>query len=312
MFKIHLPWVGCRELSLRDLFAERGIRFGMACEASSFDSSVQAPLILKHCHVVVPEVSGKMMYTQPQRGVWDFSMMDALVAKAEANEMKVFGHTTMWHMQNPDWLEPTLANVTRDEGMYILREHVMTWVHHFKDKLIGMDVINELGAVMSGTGWAKYLGMECANEAIIAAENACGWAIPLYYNSFFNDDADADFAINMLDMVDGIGVQLHLEAAFDYSAKFNRVRRILEACRQQKKSARFSEVTVYDPTNNMRRVAEVYADTIRLMKEYLDVVTDYVTWGVKYPAWNGRHVLFDKDGKQTEAFRAVANELVIT
>lgn len=75
---------------------------------------------------------------------------------------------------------------------------------------------------------------------------------------------------------------------------------------------RFSEVTVYDPTNNMQKIANVYGDTIRLMKEYLDVVTDYVTWGVKYPAWNGRHVLFDSAGKPTQAFRAVVNEMVIT
>lgn len=311
MFKLHLPWVGYREPSLRDLFAERGVRFGMACEASSFDSAVQAPLILKHCAVVVPEVSGKMFYTQPERGIWNFSMMNALIEKAEQNGLKVFGHTTMWHLQNPYWLEPMLEVATRDEGMYLLREHVMTWVHEFKGKLIGMDVINELGAVMSGTGWAKYLGMGCAIEAIIAAENADA-SLPIYYNSFFNDDADADFAINMLEVVDGIGIQLHLEAANDYSAKFARIRRILDACRENGCSARFSEVTVYDPTNDMQKVADVYRDTIRLMKEYLDVVTDYVTWGVKYPAWNGRHVLFDAQGKPTQAFRAVVNEMVIT
>lgn len=311
MFRIHLPWVGYREPALRDLFAERGVRFGMACEASSFDSSVQAPLIKKHCAVVVPEVSGKMEHTQPQRGVWDFSMMDALVEKAEANGLKVFGHTTMWHLQNPAWLYPTLASATRDEGMAILREHVMKVVSHFKGKLIGMDVINELGAVMSGYGWAQYLGMGSAVVAIIASEQADN-ELPIYYNSFFNDDADADFAINMMGLVDGIGIQLHLETAFDYSAKFARIRRILDECRLEGKTARFSEVTVYDPTNNMTGVANVYADTIRLMKEYLDVVTDYVTWGVKYPAWNGRHVLFDKDGKPTEAFKAVVNELVIT
>lgn len=307
---VYLPFIASQAPSLKDAFATYGVRFGMACEASSFDSSVQAPLILKHAAVVVPEVSGKMVHTQPQRGVWDFSMMDALVERAELHGLKVFGHTALWHLQNPEWLEPTLANVTRDEGMTILYNHVKAWVGHYRHKLIGLDVINELGAVMNGVGWAKYLGMGCAIEAIIAAENADA-SLPLYYNSFFDSDTDAQFAIDMLEVVDGIGIQLHLDLN-DHTEKFDRLRRVMDGCMRMGKPVRFSEVSVYDPTNNMEKIADVYRDTIRLMKEYRGYVTDYVTWGVKYPAWNGRHVLFDKDGKPTAAFNAVVNELVIT
>lgn len=311
MHTVYIPFVRTSIPSLRDLFAEIGVRFGMACEASSFDSAVQAPLIEKHCAVVVPEVSGKMGYTQPTRGVWDFSLMDALVERAHEKGLQVFGHTAMWHLQNPAWLYPTLQTITRDEGYGILQDHIRKYMAHFRGKLVGVDVVNELGAVMDGYGWAQYLGMGCVTAAIIAARQVAP-ETPIYYNSFYDSDEDARLAIDLLPTVDGIGIQLHLNTALDNTLKWERIRKILQACKDAGKPARFSEVSVYDPSGNMDAIANLYGSTIYLLKEWVGTVTDYVTWGVKYPAWNGRHVLFDGQGKPTKAYYEVVNGLVVT
>lgn len=79
-----------KEITLKDAFSEVGVRFGMACEGSSFDSSVQAPLIKTHCAVVVPEVSGKMVHTQPLKDIWDWNFLNSLVNAAKKNNIAVF------------------------------------------------------------------------------------------------------------------------------------------------------------------------------------------------------------------------------
>lgn len=308
----YLPVVHNEIPALKDVFARWGVRFGMACEAYSFDSSVQAPLIKKHCAVCVPEVSGKMVYTQPDKGRFDFTGLDALIERCQEHGIDVFAHTVLWHIQNPDWLVTAMETADTFGRWWLMQHHVWTLVQHVAGKVIGLDLVNEAGAVGTGTGWGQYLGMDFVEQAFKLAYKTAP-ALPLYYNSFFDSDDDADLAIRLLGSMDveGIGVQLHLQTDQDYSAKFDRVRRILGNSAEYGSPVRFSEVTVLDPLGDDKRVAEIFADTIRLMIEYPGVVKDYITWGVKYPAWNGRHVLFDRAGKPTKAFWSVCEELSI-
>lgn len=313
MPKIFLPMISNTNISLKDVFSNFGVRFGMAGEAYMFDSSVRLPIIQKHCSVFVPEVSGKMESIQPSPGLFDFTLLDRLIDKCWVNGIDLFAHTAYWHMQNPAWLEAALVTYTKEDGYEILRRHIEAYVRHLAEAHVaGIDVVNEAGMVGEDAGWAKYLGTESAEYAFKVARDTCDHSdvIPLFYNSFFENDLDVLFALNLLRYADGIGIQLHLETARDYTEKFNRARRIMEACKNAGKVVRFSEVTVLDPTNNQKNIANVYRDTIKLMKEYPGVVTDYVTWGVKYPAWNGRHVLFDNEGKPTEAYWVVVEELL--
>lgn len=310
LHEVYLPIVRNEIPALKDVFAQHGVRFGMACEASSFDSSVQAPLIKSHCAVCVPEVSGKMVRTQPDRGRFDFTYLDSLIERCQAHGIDVFAHTALWHIQNPDWLVPALDAAGPFERWWLMQNHVETLVRHLDGRVIGLDLVNEAGAVGTGMGWGQYLGMAFVEQAFEIAHRAAP-EVPMYYNSFFDSDDDADLAIRLMPImeVEGIGVQLHLVTNQDYSAKFERVRRIMSASKAHGLPVRFSEVTVLDPLGDDKRVAAIYADTIRLMLEYPGVVTDYVTWGVKFPAWNNRHVLFDRSGKPTKAFWAVVNEL---
>ena len=309
MFNTYLPIVMHSEYGLKEYFANRDIEFGMAGEYSSFDSSVQYPLIHRHAATFTTEVSIKMAYTQATRGVWDFSYADKTIARAKADGKKVHGHCAVWHIQNPPWLEPTLETVSLDEGYNILEEHVMNTVSHFAPQCDSMDIVNEYGAVMDGYGWGKYLGNTVAPYAMDIANKYKG-DCKLYYNSFFDSDIDANFAINMLPYVDGIGVQLHLAVAKDYRDKLDRIARVLQACKDVGKPARFSECTVLKGVDGtMEDVARVWRDIVRFALGWGGTVINVTQWGVKYPAWGYRHVLFDDKGLPTIAYDAVVEEL---
>lgn len=55
-------------------------------------------------NMVTPENEMKWAYCEPQRGVHTYGSGDAIVAYAQQHNMKVRGHTLVWHQQFPDWL----------------------------------------------------------------------------------------------------------------------------------------------------------------------------------------------------------------
>ena len=107
--KLHFPFIGKHAPALKDLFAQRGIRFGMAGEYYQFESSVSLPIVTRHAATFTSEVSMKMEYTQPVSGMWNFTYADKLVQYCQYYGIAVHGHCGVWHMQNPDWLPAALV-----------------------------------------------------------------------------------------------------------------------------------------------------------------------------------------------------------
>lgn len=309
MNNIFFPIIHGGLVSLKDAFSKRGIVFGMAGEHTSFDN--WGGLIKTHAASMTTEVSLKMEFTQPVQDMWSFLYADALVEKCHAEGITVHGHCVMWHMQNPAWLFPTLETMTYDERQNVLYKHVKNLVSHYKDKLVGLDLVNEYGAILEYGSWGAYLGRDCVPFAYNVARQYAG-DMKLYYNSFFPSEEDVDLAISLLPLVDGIGIQLHLYYGQNLDAHFTKLRRLIEACRAANKPVRFSECTVLNaPDGTMDDVVYMWRRIVRFAMEYPFTVVALTQWGVKYPAWDGRHVLFDREGKPTLAFYAVIDELRI-
>jgi len=280
----------------------------MAGEYSNFDSSVQLPIIKKHCATFTSEVSLKMEHTQPFRNMWNFSYADQLAAKCEQHGIAMHGHCGIWHLQNPPWLEPALQVANEEQRYYILTAHVINLLKHFGGVCQSMDVVNEFEPGMALI-WGAYLGYEAGSWALEVVKLYKG-DCKIYYNSFFKTDSDADYAISVLPHTDGIGVQLHLNTWSDYTALFARVRRMAEACKAVGKRVRFSEISVVQgDAATFANVCDVYRQIVRLALEYPLTITDFVTWGVKGQSWNGGYLLFDTAGKENAAFWAVVDEL---
>ncbi len=190
--------------------------------------------------MIEPEDSLKWEIVHPQKDRFDFSKGDQIVEFAAAHDMKVRGHTLVWHRQNPQWL--TDGRYTSKELAKILEDHIKTVVGHYRGKIFAWDVVNEAfdethdGSLRS-TIWREQPGIEPGarsssfdrsqkpRKPYDFIEQALRWAREadpqalLFYNEAeaekINPKSDAILAM-VSDFrrrgvpIDGIGFQMHI------------------------------------------------------------------------------------------------------
>ncbi len=179
-------------LGLKDAYAGKFL-IGCAGEVPGRLSPAELANIKFHYNIITPENSMKPQPTQPTEGAYNFAGPDALVNWAGENNLKVWGHTLVWHAQTGRWFfqgtngEPA----TRELAMERLRKHIMTVAGHYKGKVIGWDVVNE--AIADGgsgetenlrkSSWYTTIGPDVLTMAFQWAHEADP-AAQLYYNDY--------------------------------------------------------------------------------------------------------------------------------
>ncbi|KAF3916110.1 Exoglucanase [Arthrobotrys entomopaga] len=122
--------------------------FGQATETYTLDGDAPYAVIAEAANAefnrVTPENTMKWETIEPQQGVFDFTLGDALVAWADANDQAVRGHTLVWHSQLPDWVNYPAVPWTKETLKPVLENHVRTIVRHYKGKVDMWDVVNEM------------------------------------------------------------------------------------------------------------------------------------------------------------------------
>jgi len=127
---------------MRNLAHTAGIRFGTAVNVEALGTdAAYSKLLAREFDLVTPENAMKFSVIQPERGRFDFTQADALVAFAEAHAMQVNGHVLVWDQQLPDWL--TQGHFSSDELKAILREHIQTVVARYRGRVASWDVAAE-------------------------------------------------------------------------------------------------------------------------------------------------------------------------
>src|SRR6185295_8814256 len=162
-----------------------GFFIGAAVAMSPFRNEAEyLGTLRREFNIIVAENAFKWDSVHPARATFNFADTDALVDFAQANNIKVRGHTLVWHNQIPGWL--TGGNLTRDEVIEILREHILTLVGRYAGRIAAWDVVNE--AVDDGTGglrtnsfWYQRIGPDYVKLAFEFARQADPNAL-LYYN----------------------------------------------------------------------------------------------------------------------------------
>jgi GH35 family endo-1,4-beta-xylanase len=298
---VYLPIVSNQQPSLKAAFARHGMQFGFAVASSSFRNKVTGAIIEQHASIVATENAMKMEYTQPQRGVYDFSEADKIVEHASGLGVDVHGHSASWANQNPAWLNS--GNFSRNELANILKEHVSKLSIHYTDKIVSLDTANE-GYVC---GLNEGVWLPIGDDYIKYSFESCGYDHPLMYNSFFPANDEYDKAISLLNKgwASGIGIQLHLH--YDgWETILTRTDRFLDRIRALGAWARFSEVGVLAPEPQQ---SAIYAAMTQLAIKHKDIVRGVIVWGVTDPAWRGDVTLFDSEGKPKPCYDAVADVL---
>lgn len=133
------------EYGLNDAAKARGkLYFGTATEPSKFLNDAAYYRQLNNTHdfgQLVPEASMKWDQTEPERGIFDFSVGDQIVDQAATNGQIVRCHNLLWHLSTPDWVvNGGFDNATL---ISIIENHVTQVVEHYKGKCYAWDVVNE-------------------------------------------------------------------------------------------------------------------------------------------------------------------------
>lgn len=109
--------------------------------------------MFKHQYnLVTAENDMKPQYLSSAKGVYNFANADTLVNWAKAKNIKVHGHTLVWHSQSAPWLTTGEDGkpLTRTAAKANMEEYIHKVAGHFKGKVISWDVVNE--AFDGGTG----------------------------------------------------------------------------------------------------------------------------------------------------------------
>lgn len=141
--------------------------------------------------------------------------------------MGFYGHVSLWHSENPDWVLDNHVTFSLEERERIMQDHVTTAVQHFcaYNHVYAFDVVNEafdeygslFGNPWSGIPDYMYKAFHSAREAL----DACGrHDVKLYYNDwdfeYGGDKAEGiyNYLSGLLSRpepapIDGIGFQTH-------------------------------------------------------------------------------------------------------
>ncbi|MBO0723234.1 MAG: endo-1,4-beta-xylanase [Blastocatellia bacterium] len=198
----------------------RGFYIGAAVDMSPFRSDSQYLNILStQYNIIVAENAFKMDATRPSQTTFNFTDTDALANFAQANNMKLRGHTLVWHNQLPGWL--TSGNFTRDDVIAIMRDHIQTMVSRYRGIVVAWDVVNE--AIDDSTNqlrnsfWYQKIGPDYINMAFQFAREADP-DVKLYYNDYSIEgmSAKSTAVYNLVSSlksqgvpINGVGWQMH-------------------------------------------------------------------------------------------------------
>jgi endo-1,4-beta-xylanase len=172
---------------LRELADRRGFYVGAAVNTAAFTSgeTTYREMLQREFNVLVAENMMKFGELSPAPNEYNWTNSDMLVDFAEANGMKLRGHTLVWHQQLPRWL--TSRAWTAREAEELLEQHIKTVVGRYQGRVWAWDVVNE--AIADGGGyrtdsfWYRQMGSEYIAKAFRWAHEADPHAI-LYYNDY--------------------------------------------------------------------------------------------------------------------------------
>jgi endo-1,4-beta-xylanase len=197
--------------TLRQAADEARVLIGTAVRPEQLTEQAYAATLARQYNLLEPENAMKWDAVHPAPDKFDFSQADRIVAFAAEHNMKVRGHTLVWHQQNPAWLAGGGYSPAALSG--ILENHIKTIVGHYRGKVFAWDVANEaydeiaLGKLRS-TLWYDSPGIGFARKGSFYLEQCFRWAHEadpealLFYNEAeaeaVNAKSDAIFAMDLL------------------------------------------------------------------------------------------------------------------
>jgi endo-1,4-beta-xylanase len=326
---------------LREAARTSGMLIGTAVRPAQLSEAAYSSTLSREFNMVEPEDALKWEVVHPERKSFDFSQADQIVDFAVRHNMKVRGHTLVWHRQNPKWL--TEGKYTSADLSEILEHHIKTVVGHYRDKIFVWDVVNEAfdelhPGELRSTIWHDQPGITMSSKQSYAYIERCfRWAHEadpqalLFYNEAeaetMSPKSDAIYAMTR-DFrahgvpIDGVGLQMHIANLHaDVASISANIKRLTDLGVQ----VHITEMDVALPVNaegnasaeDLQQQAEIYRQIANACLSHRGC-TAIQTWGFtdKY-SWIGSHskhtqgaaLPFDRNYRAKPAYEALRNAL---
>lgn len=310
---------------LRELAEQRQIRLGSAVNATALADADYRAVLAREFNAVTAETAMKWSAVEPERGRFDRSAADDLVAFAQEHGQEVYGHALVWHKQVPEWV--TDGDFSARELREVLRGHIHAEVSYFQGKVWAWDVVNEAldedGALRDNL-WLRRLGPGYIADALRWAREADP-DVKLFLNDYgiegINPKSDAMYALVSQLLaegvpIDGVGFQVH----WGLRPLPNSMVANLERFAALGVDVVISELDVRlpDPASgeDFRRQAGLYAEVVaaclavpRCISITVWGFTDAYSWVPEHYPGRGHAAIFDAELEPKPAYTAVAEVL---
>lgn len=178
-----------------------------------------AVLVPQQFNAITPENIMKAEVIHPQWGRYNFDLADEIVEYGKKYNIKVNGHTLIWHSQLPAFM---LNMLSADSVKQYFTNHINTVAGRYSGKVFSWDVVNEAlneDGSMRKSVFPDKLGDDFVTEAFRLTQ-AASPNTQLYYNDYNNEQpkkrAGCIALIKKIQAagvrIDGVGIQGHWRA----------------------------------------------------------------------------------------------------
>ena len=270
-----------------------------------------AALVPQQFNAITPENIMKAEVIHPQWDTYNFALADKMIEYGKKHDIKVNGHTLIWHSQLPAFAR-NIKDV--DSFKTFFTNHIKTVAGRYSGKIFSWDVVNEAlneDGTMRKSIFLDKQGDNFVTEAFRLAQ-AASPNTELYYNDYNNEQpkkrAGCISLIKKIQAagvrIDGVGIQGHWhlnkiplkdieESILEYSALGLKVMftevdievlpRNFQGADVSQRVSENSSLNPYVngiPDSVLKQQANDYEALFKLFLKYKDKISRVTFWGV--------------------------------
>ncbi len=268
---------------------------------------------------------------QPELDKFNFRVADLMVDHAMQNNMKVRGHTLVWHAQTPDWFfqdpEGVLIyekdTITDEDRLLVrqrLEDHIEGVMNHYRGKVYAWDVVNEAISdnanhiLRRESPWYRIFGDDFMEIAFRKAHEVDP-EVKLFYNDYniemvYKRGRTKQVLENLINKgvpLHGVGIQGHWGVN---GPSINEIEDAIKMYAELGLEIHITELDIGMDGRSLEAQAERYRQVFSLFKKYKDVITSVTLWGTTDDAsWRegDNPLLFDANQEPKPAFWAIVD-----
>ncbi|NQU85972.1 MAG: endo-1,4-beta-xylanase [Mariniphaga sp.] len=321
-------------LGLNDYYKDYFL-MGVAVSPRSLEGE-QAELIKKNFNSLTAENVMKPAPIHPEENRYYWEDADKIVDFAEANGLKMRGHTLCWHNQTGAWMfVDSLGNpASKELALQRLKDHITTVVSHYKGRIYAWDVLNEVitdndtaKSPLRQTQWLKICGEEYIAKIFQWAHEADPDAILVYNDYNTENPGKRDRIYTMVKGLLDEGVPVHAVGMQGHWEIGNPTEESLRATIDKFSSLGVElhitelDVSIYEgradtigvgftPEREQKQI-DLYKMVFDVLREKKDVFTGVTFWNVSdRGSWRDRRsqqgkvypLLFDENNQPKKAY----------